>query len=76
MKKERENSTIENDGLTLRDIKYIIIFFLFGFGTPYLIQFELNFLGANMITLRDIIGLWIVTPAAMLLILLQIYSRK
>jgi hypothetical protein len=38
-------------------IKLLISIFI-AFGIPYIIQFKLNFLGANFITIKDIVGLW------------------
>lgn len=37
----------------------LFIFLVIGILFPYLIQFEFKMFGANMITFRDILGLWI-----------------
>lgn len=36
----------------------VAIFVAVGIAIPYTVQFKLNMLGANMVTLRDIVGLW------------------
>lgn len=36
-----------------------VVYLATAFYLPYFIQFDLHFLGANMVTLEDVIGLWL-----------------
>lgn len=52
-------------------LRYLyLVIFLISFSVPYFIQFKLNFLGATLVTLKDIIGLWIMTPIIAFFILI------
>lgn len=48
----------------------IALYLLLSFGIPYTIQFKLKFLGANFISIKDILGLWLLTPIIIFLLLI------
>ncbi len=56
-------------------IMFAILFVLIGFGIPYLVQFKWNFFGATLVTIADILQLWLITPFLTFIALLLLYFR-
>ncbi len=54
---------------------FILLFVIVGFGLPYLIQFKFNFFGATFVTIKDIIGLWVMTPVLTYILVIIIYTQ-
>jgi hypothetical protein len=60
---------------------YLILIFgilahlILSVGIPYLIQFKLGFLGANFVTLKDILGLWLGSQIFSAIIIILILSK-
>jgi uncharacterized membrane protein len=59
----------------LKIILFSILFVLIGFGIPYLVQFKWNFFGATLVTIGDILQLWLITPFLTFVALLLLYFR-
>lgn len=62
--------------ISIRDFKYIFLFYIFGFGIPYIIQFESNFFKIKTIGLMIILSIWIFTPIVILTLLSYIYYKN
>lgn len=59
-----------------KNIIYWVLFFIIGFGIPYLVHFKFNYFGANFISPADIFALWILTPMATFLLLTIFIFKK
>lgn len=60
----------------MRKLIYWMLFLVIGLGIPYLVQFKLKFFGATFVTMKDIIGLWILSALITGAVLLSFYNDK
>lgn len=72
------NLTIEEDyyKLSIRDVKYVILFYIFGLGSPYMLLFKLNLYKPDIYGFLIFINLWIIIPIGVIVLLLNIYLRS
>lgn len=59
----------------MKKIIAVIMFLVIGILIPYLVQFKLNMLGSNFVTIKHIMGLWVMCLGAGFFAAL-IYSYK
>lgn len=76
MKNTNLKNEIEYDRLSIRDLKYIIIFYSTGIGFPYLLILKINLHIYEIFGFMMIIGIFIFVPIAVITLLLNVYLRN
>jgi di/tricarboxylate transporter len=54
---------------------FTILSITIGFGLPYLIQFKLNFFGATLVSIGDIVKLWVIIPVITFIVMSLLYLK-